>query len=198
MATGQGASAVGLTAYVQRSPVTREWTLEAGALVLADKGICLIDEFDKVSFFLFFYIDLIFIYLFFICLFYFIFSFLFVYFIFFIFVFIYLLIILFIYLFICFYFYLFSFFLSLFLSLFLSFFIYFYLFTYLFILFFVIHLTSPRLPAGHPASLPHYGASSELIDRSSGRTETTTHSTHRESQTTTPRVTSRTYLLLGE
>ncbi|MPC76285.1 hypothetical protein E2C01_070694 [Portunus trituberculatus] len=29
-------------------------------------------------------------------------------------------------------------------------------------------------PPGHPASLPHYGASSELIDRSSGRTETTT------------------------
>ena len=47
--TGQGASAVGLTAYVQRNPVSKEWTLEAGALVLADKGICLIDEFDKVT-----------------------------------------------------------------------------------------------------------------------------------------------------
>lgn len=49
LASGTGASGVGLTGAVVKDTIINNWVLTAGAIPLANKGHCIIDEIDKMS-----------------------------------------------------------------------------------------------------------------------------------------------------
>ena len=49
LASGTGSSGVGISGAIVKDPITNNWVLTAGAIPLANKGHCIIDEIDKMS-----------------------------------------------------------------------------------------------------------------------------------------------------